>query len=177
MQVEKPGPGPDLKIPLFSTLPQFRKQSLKACLLLGEKLVWDLMVISENGDSLLPPQPSPCPVLLPKDLWLKISSHFGSQGKCEVGLDCLEFSSLQTVWVSEVPSFLTEGWCACPTNPGGHSLGSRDSNDLIPVKGVGSERPERLVGDILGRTTGWIASVRNAGLELCRNSHDSEAIS
>lgn len=125
-------------------------------MLLGEKLVWDLTEISENSDSLLPPQPSPCPVLLPKGLWLKISSHFGSQGKCEVGLDCLEFSSLQTVWVSEVPSFLKEGWWACPTNPGGHSLGSRDSNDLIPVKGVGSERPERLVGDILGRRTGGL---------------------
>lgn len=75
----------------------------------------------------------------------KDSSHFGSHGKCEVGLDCLEFSSFQTVWVSGVPSFVTEGWCACPTNPCGHSLGSRHSDDLIPVKGVGSERPERLV--------------------------------
>lgn len=121
--------------------------------------------------------PSPYPTHLltpsstPKGLWLKLS--FDSQGKCEVRLDCSEFSSLQTVWVSGVASFPTEGWFACPTNPGGHSLGSRHSNDLIPVKGAGSERPGRLVGDILGRRTVWIALVRNARLELCGKPHDS----
>lgn len=117
------------------------------------------------------PTPLLVPSSTPKGLWLKLS--FGSRGKCEVRLDCSEFSSLQTVWVSEVASFPTEGWCACPTNPGGHSLGSRHSNDLIPVKGVGSERPGRLVGDILGRRTVRIALVRNARLDLCRKPHDS----
>ena len=116
------------------------------------------------------PTPPPCPILHPKGLWLKLSS--GSQGKCEVRLDCWEFSSLQMVWVSEVASSPTEDWCACPTDPGCHSLGSRHSNDLIPAKGVGSERPGRLVGDILGRRTVWIALVRNARLEFCSKPHD-----
>lgn len=168
--MEKPGPGSTLTF-LLSTLPQFKKKNLLACLLLGMKLVWDLLEIKENGDSFTLPHPTPCPILHPQRPLAEALLWF--TGKCEVRLDCSEFSSLQTVWVSEVASFPTEGWCACPTNPGGHSLGSRHSNDLIPVKGVGSERPGRLVGDILGRRTVRIALVRNARLELCRKPHDS----
>ena len=47
---------------------------------------------------------SPAP---PQKPLTKDSSHFGTHEKCEVGLGCLEFSSFQTVWASEAPSFLT----------------------------------------------------------------------
>lgn len=112
----------------------------------GVKPVWAFVVISENRS---PPAPPQKPVA-------KDSSRFGSHGKCAVGLDCVEFSSSQTVWVSGAPSLLTEGWGAWPTNPCGQSLGFRHPADLIPGKGVGPEREGRLLRAILGRT-GWIA--------------------
>lgn len=73
-------------------------------MLSGVKLVSDLMAISENMSPASPPQKP-----LAKD-----SSHFGSHEKCEVGLDCLEFSSFQTVWLSEAPHFSQEAGVLAP---------------------------------------------------------------
>lgn len=54
------------------------------------------------------------PAAPPQKPLAKDSSRFGSHEKCEVGSDRLEFSSFQTVWVSEAPHFSQEAGVLAP---------------------------------------------------------------